>query len=512
METSVIGRKRRKTKRRKLFDIHSWLGFHLAAIMSLILITGTFAVVADEIDWLFHDEMRVVPSEQTVSWGQMEMAIHNYAPDDKLRWLMEGEADYFAFRAIMQRQNGKAYYLYVNQWNGQVTGVTSTLTVQRFLRDLHRYLFMPSIFGLPIVCSMAFVLAFSLYTGLKTTRNWRTIAMRIRTKKGARIAIGDFHKAAGIWASWFFVVVILTAGWYLFEWGGALAGQRFEPNRPGVSESRVAAYGNVIKDANANELIAASKAAYPGFHPTDIMFASSPNSSVIVMGRTRDILVRDRANRVFLDPVNTNIIKVQKSKSIGLRAYLNEIADPLHFGFLGGLTTKLIWFVFGLAMTSMSLTGVWLTWKRLKTSAVSRTQLATLPLLMVTVVIGYSYVNKYLDNPQFGPSRVFEVQEEQGVKTVLRIQLDDNLQMTGKVRLEITAEDGRPNIQASYIDFAVSTPENSSLRPRRVGNTVLFEKQFQKGSIKTTSIITTKTQFSTGETITYNWLLDEIIK
>ena len=211
---------RKKSERKQLYELHTWLGFHLALVMSLVLLTGTIATISNEIDWLIQHDMRVTPKGEFIGWGALETAARAYSPGDVVVSISSMPvssvpADHFAYRARMVNESGGQYFLHLNQWTGEVTGTTHPLTVQRFFRDLHRYLFMPNFIGLPLVTSLAFVLAVSLYTGLKTTRNWRTLATRIRLKKGARVAVGDAHKFTGIWASWFFIIIVVTGVWYL---------------------------------------------------------------------------------------------------------------------------------------------------------------------------------------------------------------------------------------------------------------------------------------------------------
>ena len=270
------------TPRRRLYKLHTWVGFHLAWVMALVLLTGTFAVIAHEIDWLLRDEMRVVPppARAAIDWAALEAAARDYRPGDTLLSLSRMPGDYFAYRARLIDRDGRHYFLHLNPWSGEVTGETSVLTVRRVLRDLHRYLFMPNFIGLPLVTSLAFVLAISLYTGLKTTRRWGRAATRIRFDEPARVATGDYHRAAGIWSIWFFAVIIVTGVWYLFEFGGVIGKlpMHYEPPKAVGTASREAS--RTVEFADAGELVAAARAAFPSLEPVSIVFPNRVGAPV----------------------------------------------------------------------------------------------------------------------------------------------------------------------------------------------------------------------------------------
>ena len=386
---------KQKHKKRKLYDWHIWLGFNLAFLTMLLLATGTISTISNEIDWLIQDDMRVTPGTEKVSWGEMEAKVKAAAdPNHMLTILSESEGDHFAYRATFLRVDGTRYHIHINQWTGEITGTTPFLTVQRFFRDLHRYFFMPSFIGLPIVSALAIVLMISLYTGLKTAGKLKKAAFRIRRGQGTRVFLSDLHKVAGIWSTWFIALMTLSGIWYLIEFGSLASGKGFEPERPGPSIERIQAFNGSINMLPADEVIAKAKEAFPDWTPVQILYPRSHKQAITVLGYTGDILVRSRANRVFLDPEDGSIIKVQKSTDIGTVAYINEIADPLHFGNFGKLTTKLIWFFFGICLTGMSVTGVIMTYRRLKKTHISRAQVKTLPILVLTAVFGYFYIER----------------------------------------------------------------------------------------------------------------------
>ncbi|MFT6437649.1 MAG: putative iron-regulated membrane protein [Candidatus Azotimanducaceae bacterium] len=444
--------------------------------MTLVIATGTFAVIADELDWLLHSEMRSSSGNEMVSWGTMEDAVRAYAPYDTFLNLSAGEDDYFNYRALMINSAQKTYYLFVDQFTGEITGTTSSLTVQRFLRDLHRYLFMPSIIGLPLVTSMAVILLISLYTGLKTTRNWRTIATRIRLNKGTRVAVGDFHKAIGLWGSWFLVLIVITSFWYFAELSFAVNRISFEPSRPGISADRAAEYGPAVRLANADELVRSAQTAMPGFIPTQIQFSTRGTLAATVLGRMKDPVVRQRANRVFIDPFDASVIWAQRSNEIGWVAYINELADPLHFGSFGKLTTKIIWFLFGLGLLAMSLSGVYLTWQRVKTKTPTYPQYANIPILVLAIIFGVPYVSSYLvsNSPDYevtsGPQKLEHMDVE------LKLVVDESDTPLGKFTLIATARDKnlRLNLTEAVISIVDVDKPDTTIRARTLGSRVIF--------------------------------------
>lgn len=492
---------KKKSKRKKLYELHTWVGFHLAFIMALVLFTGTIATLSHEIDWLIQDDMRVSPGTEMVSWGEMEQAVREYSADGNIAGISTMGHDYFAYRASVVDEFGKRNYVHVNQWTGKVTGETHALTVQRFFRDLHRYLFMPNYIGLPIVGSLSFILAIALYTGLKTTRNWRTVMMRVRRDKGTRIMMGDMHKAAGIWASWFFIVMIITSIWYLAEFGVSVAGERMEPERPGITEQRASELGLIIRDKPIQKVINVARKALPEMQITSVQYPSRSTQAFTVLGVRDNPLLRERANRVFIDPVDLSVIKAQAEEDISTVAYLNEMADPIHFGTFGGLTTKIIWFIFGVFMTGLSITGVLLTWRRLKSKAVTNAQFATLPVLLLSAFFFTQWLERYqeLDLPDV--ERKFIQQKlPSGLKASLAVGQGKNGE-AGPARL-ILQSDGRPNLKSVSLCIGAECKETDL---RVAGRRMSIPVELPNAKLGTGDIATAKFHYNSGQEEQIGW-------
>ncbi|MEM9212320.1 MAG: PepSY-associated TM helix domain-containing protein [Pseudomonadota bacterium] len=464
---------RKKSARKTLFALHSWLGFHLAALMALVLATGTIATVSNEIDWIFQHDMRVLPDDEKVSWDAMHKAVHGYSPEATISSISTMQGDHFAYRADVTDQYGQRRFVHVNQWTGEVTGESHPMTVQRVFRDLHRYLFMPNFIGLPLVTSLAFVLAVSLYTGLKTTRNWQTLLFRVRTGKGARIMWGDAHKAAGLWGIWFFIVMVVTGIWYLIEFGVSVTYIATEKPNPIPTErlgiEQVVEIGQVMPTQNLDDIVRMAGDAYPGLRIKQISFPRAANGVYFVQGTVGNPLIRPRSNGVFLHPDTLDVLNVRRSQEYPVFFYLNEMADPLHFGYFGGLTTKLIWFIFGVTMTGLSVTGVWLTWRRLKTVSPSKAQYATLPVLVLSMYFftiwfeRFQYPTPPSQEVPFGTAKAGEIQTQATIASFGAPGRGETL------RFSVTAATGRPMVQSMTLEIWSDTQLIEAVSSLRFG-------------------------------------------
>lgn len=339
--------------RRALWVIHSWVGLKLSLFMAWVLFTGTFAVFAVEMDWLARPELRVDPQDRPhVSWGTMFAAAKAAVPDGHIEAVYAPPHAWFAAEALAEVGDDKRVRVYINPYDGHVQGVAPWMSFQRFFREMHRHLLLPAKYGIPIVCSLSILLLLSIITGLVTYKKfWRGFFHRPRGENARRLT-GDLHRLGGLWALWFIVLITLTGVWYLVEslGGGAPVARQPVANATGDAVS-------VLSAAKIDEMLATSHRAYPQLDVRELRLPSG-NRALGVLGQADAVLVRDRVNAVWIDPAGGAVLDVWKGERLSVHQRISEMADPLHFGTWGGMTTKVVWFLFGAVMVALSVTGI----------------------------------------------------------------------------------------------------------------------------------------------------------
>ncbi|RIV88167.1 peptidase [Aurantiacibacter xanthus] len=342
-----------KAKGRSIWwRIHAWAGLKLSLLLAAILATGTFATISTELDWLATPAMRVAPaSTPHASWGQLAMSAQSALPESTIRSIVAPPNSRFAAEAWVEQPDGELMRIWLNPYNARVQGIGPWTNIQVMLCEIHRRLLLPNFIGIRLVSAFSLLLTVLVVTGLVSYRRfWRGFFRWPKRRRGNnRQLLGDVHRLLGLWSLWFVALIAMTGFWYLIESLGADA-----PAASYTGKAVAQMQGFSQLDAQ----VAAAKAHNPLLEIREIRLPGRAGAPVAIMGQADAILVRDRANTVWIDPASNRVLDSIRGEDLSVHQRISEMADPLHFGTWGGLSTKLLWFCFGLMLTGLSVAGI----------------------------------------------------------------------------------------------------------------------------------------------------------
>lgn len=337
---------------RTWWAVHQWVGLKLSLFMAFVLFTGTLAVMSHEIDWLLQPSLRVAPSsvEGPVAWARIAEQAAAYPGVAKATAIDAPIASAFAAKVTIEHADGSLGFLHAHPTTGVIQGEGPWVGAQRVLRNMHRHLNLPVQYGVPIVSSLAFLLLVSLVTSFVVYKKWWRGFSKPLRRRDARTWWGDFHRLAGVWSLWFVALISLSSLWYFAESLGLDA-----PPPPRAENKDLAAVPSAALDLAVS--FEAAQAAHPGLTVQRVVLPSADNPLLQLHGDYEAVLVRPRSNAVWVDSRTAEVLLTTDGRGMSLHQRIGEMADPLHFGTFGGYWTKVPWFLFGLALTGLSLSG-----------------------------------------------------------------------------------------------------------------------------------------------------------
>jgi len=165
---------------------------------------------------------------------------------------------------------------------------------------------------------------------------------------------GSLHRLLGVWSLAFIPVIGITVVWYLLEWNDTIVWEEYKES----TEHGLLADARSVDGTQIDRWIAVAKEAHPEMKVANIWLPYSSGEAVSLTGQADAALVRERANEVVIDPITGEVASVKRAREMGWQQRWTHTADPLHFGGFGGLWTKIIWFLSGLALAVLSFSGV----------------------------------------------------------------------------------------------------------------------------------------------------------
>lgn len=342
---------------RQWFTIHSWVGFAFAGLLLLICATGVLATLSYEIQYVSAAKYRALTERDgPVAWAELEQNLAAEYPASHVLGAQVHGQHYLAGEARLMTPNG-FQFVYFDPASGQLLGVGEWGQVSRYLRDIHMYLSMGTT-GKYIVTLTSLLLLASLVTSFYVYRKWWRGFLSnpggLSWRKRAEWS--GWHKWLGLWAWWFVALMAITGLWYLAEQFMFSNNIQHYPKAPQLQHTEAQKAG--ARALSLSELIASAQQARPDMDITGFFYPHGYDQPMSFVGQNGTTLVRDRANRVYVDPLSGRILGTQYAQDLALLARISDTADPLHFGnfasgTVSGLTLKLVYAVFGLMLTGL---------------------------------------------------------------------------------------------------------------------------------------------------------------
>lgn len=345
--------------KKRLFAIHGWLGLTLGLPLFIICLSGSFAVMAPEIDRLISPEIRVTPpadpAAQPLPWQSLVESVEKESPGGELAFIDAPGGREEAWAATVAYSAKDQRVVYFDPFTGRVQGQATPFNARSFFRIFHKQLYIiegpawPH--GRVVVCAFAIVLLLSAVTGLMFFKGWWKALFRLRLRSGRRVFWSDFHRFAGVWSFLFSILFAVSGFWYLvvrlMEDFGIAEHETMAEIPAEVSRARAPLLGRLSLD----ELAARAEASFPGFEIRAVATGIQEHSAVRFYGEAPAMLSRDTDNEIHLDPYSGEILLLERVSEMSPLRRLDVASYPLHFGRFGGYATKILWTIAGLAIS-----------------------------------------------------------------------------------------------------------------------------------------------------------------
>ncbi len=364
----------KKSRSKIWFLVHSWLALPIWFFVLIVCVTGTLAVVSQEIVWLANPDVRASkPSDdaELLTFGQVLAEIRKAQPELVVQSITRPDESHFALTARVSYPDGSNPTIYVNPYTGAIQGISPEFDFRQFTRALHGWWLVPFTNGFSwgwyLVSMMGIPMLLSLITGLVVYKKfWKGFFKpRLRFNQGARIFWGDFHRLSGIWSIWFIAVVSITGIWFLIQ--AILFDNQISISTEGVpavvarEDVPNVRPGEPIPMLDVDE---AARIAIGKVPSLDVSFTRLPSNAydhISVGGRGWYPLMMQSAS---INPYTGEVAQQRLLEDRSKLEFVTESMRPLHTGDFGGLWVKMIWFFFGLMLSMMVLSGLLIWTKR----------------------------------------------------------------------------------------------------------------------------------------------------
>ncbi|KAB2884348.1 MAG: PepSY domain-containing protein [Albidovulum sp.] len=373
-----------------VFKLHAWLGLHVFAVMALLFLTGTVLVFVYQIEAALIGSERLQeprPMEERSSFGTLYDTTRAYAPDAVVVEITRSESPWIADRARIFVKGGGFRYIWFGGAGESVSREASTTDLQRVVHDIHASFLTGHMAGGIAVGVFSILLGGFVISGLISYRRfWRGFLRLPPRHLGPRAWWGGLHRLLALWLMPFLLIMCVTGTFYLVTTLGLLNFQGLSATGLAERESRLP---EGFDGQALDRAVAAAEAAAPGVTFYLVRLPGAKKQGIEFYGRDDTPLTDTQANRLLIDPSNLAVLDNIRAADMSATNRVTQWNDSLHHGTWGGFPTELLWALFGLMATALSVAGAMVYASRVAQPDDSRSAIRRIWSGTVLVKFGY---------------------------------------------------------------------------------------------------------------------------
>ena len=354
--------------KRKLLKWHSWSALICVIPLLVICLTGAILVFKHEIDWLFiGEQVRVDESRDHLSerlpYDQLLTSLQEKVKDHEVvGWVVFLEPNRADQVYVMEKGTNAWSYLFIDQYTG------NPLSEPRlhdhwftdWLLELHFNLLLEDV-GLIASAIFGLALFFLGISGFILYRQfWKTLFL-LRWNARLVTYFSDLHKTVGIICSPVLLVLSFTGVWW------NIAGYLHELEEHSDGHEHPLVQERLYNDEiSIDSLVAAAQAQVSGFKPTYFSFPYEPNLPITIFGDvpTKNVLTSQYSSTASFDAETGEDLGTYDIRQATVGAKIIDSYRRLHFGDFAGLWSRILWAVAGASPALLSVTGIYVWFKR----------------------------------------------------------------------------------------------------------------------------------------------------
>jgi uncharacterized iron-regulated membrane protein len=353
--------------------LHLWLGLASGLVMLILGLTGCALVFEQEIKLLSTPWLHAVAPKgnaEVLLPSELYRSVESTLPGREIESIWY----YGKNRTAQLKVHGSDSTVYVNPYTGSVIAIASSKDIFKFFKDGHYYLWMPKKIGSPIVGWGTLIFFLLVLSGLvlwwpkRWNRKSREQAFQIRVKAKFKRLNYDLHNVLGFYALTIALLLAFTGLIMSFSWfnngvyqptGGEIK-PWIKPVSDTLSNPTQLTQQQMLKQVDKAYLLSQTVIAE---HNPDQLFLHFPDKPADPIYLCTD-LYKGSWRDVFLDQHTLKQLPAssKRLRDDNLASWLRRSNYGLHVGAMGGLPTKILFFLVSLICASLPVTGFYIWW------------------------------------------------------------------------------------------------------------------------------------------------------